>query len=116
VGIEQLCNVCLAAKQPTTDLVELLLCTGRVDPTVDENLPLCNVALTNQLDMVKLLMSSPLVDPSMPQNHTIGVATARGHKAIFTELISSETKKFISTFLEPHNYNLTQNVVKVIFI
>lgn len=77
-----------------TEILKILLCDPRVDPSVKDNLPLKAACAYGYTDLVQLLILDPRVDPCADKTQAIAEACTSGHTEIVKLLFQDKRVKF----------------------
>ncbi|KAJ3194695.1 hypothetical protein HK101_002169 [Irineochytrium annulatum] len=72
-----------------TEIVQLLLRSNRVDPTVEDNAPIKLAVVGNHLQLFRLLLRLQAVRKSLDANELLDVAAAKGGTDVVSDLLRS---------------------------
>ena len=81
----------IAIVKDRTDIIKRLLQDPRVDPSINDNIPVRMAATRNSIDIVKLLMKDTRVDPSAKDNYALIVARSKQLKTM-TDLLMTDPR------------------------
>jgi hypothetical protein len=79
-----------ASEKGRSDLVKLLLTDNRIDPSVDDQLPIRRASWQGHPEVVKLLLADKRVDPSAEDQYAIQFASENGHVEVVKLLLADQ--------------------------